>query len=156
MADAIPSGSEGLIPHLVVDGAGRAIDFYKEAFGAEEVIRMPSPDGEKLMHAEIRIGDQLVYLADDFPEMTENGTRRAPSALGTSSVTIHQYTNDCDASVARPEKAGATVTMPPQDMFWGDRYGTVQDPFGHIWSFATHIQDLSPEELAEAAKVAFS
>ena len=154
MTQAIPAGSEGLIPHLVVDGCAKAIDFYKEAFGAEEVMRMPAPDG-RLMHAEIAIGGRRVYLNDDFPEMG-SGQARHPQALGGTPVTIHQYVEDCDAAVQRAEKAGARVAMPPEDMFWGDRYATVVDPFGHSWSFATHVADPTPEEMAEAAKQAFS
>jgi uncharacterized glyoxalase superfamily protein PhnB len=115
---------------------------------------MPAPDGKRLMHAEMKLGDQVVFLCDDFPEYC-GGKSRTPSALGGSTVTIHRYTDDCDAAIAKAQKAGATVTMPPEDMFWGDRYGSVTDPFGHTWSFATHIKDMTPEEMEEAAKSAF-
>jgi len=155
MTKPIPPGHEGLIPHLVVDGAARAIDFYKKALGAEEIARMPAPDGKRLMHAEIRVGDTVVYLADDFPEYC-GGKSRSPSSLGASPVTIHRYVEDCDAAIGRAEKAGATVSMPAADMFWGDRYGKVTDPFGHEWSFATHVRDLSPEEMTKAAEEAFA
>jgi PhnB protein len=146
---------KGLVPHLVVDGASKAMDFYAKAFGAEEICRMPAPDGKRLMHAEMKLGDQVVFLCDDFPEYC-GGKSRTPAALGGSTVTIHRYTDDCDAAIAKAQKAGATVTMPPEDMFWGDRYGSVTDPFGHTWSFATHIKDMTPEEMEEAAKTAFA
>jgi len=155
MTQAIPSGHEGMIPHLVVDDATAAIDFYKKAFGAEEVMRVPAPDGKKLMHAEVMIGARPVYLCDDFAEFC-GGKSRTPKSLGGNCCNIHQYVKDCDAAIKRAEDAGATVTMPAMDMFWGDRYGTVNDPFGHTWAFATHIKDLSPEEIAEASKAAFA
>ena len=154
MTTPIPPGHEGLIPHLVVSNASDAIEFYKKAFGAEEICRMPSPDGGKLMHAEIMIGGHPVYLADDYPEMC-GGKSRTPQALGASPVTIHQYVNDCDAAIKRAVEAGASLSMPATDMFWGDRYGKVTDPFGHEWSVATHIADPTPEEMAEAAKSMF-
>jgi PhnB protein len=121
--------------HLVVGGAKKAIEFYKNAFGATEVARMPAEDGERLMHAHLRIGDAELMLADDFPEY-HGGKSHDPLKLGATPVTLHQYVPDADASIARAAKAGATVTMPAQDMFWGDRYGQVRDPFGHTWSFA--------------------
>lgn len=155
MTQPIPDGCDGLIPHLVCDPCAEAIEFYKEAFGAEEVHRAPVPDGARLMHAAIRIGDRMVYLCDDFPEFCD-GQSRSPKKLGTSTVTIHQYVEDCDAAIRKAEQAGATVSMPAADMFWGDRYGSVTDPFGHQWSFATHIADPTPEEMEEAAKSAFA
>jgi PhnB protein len=155
MAQPIPPGNEGLIPHLVCDPCADAIEFYKKAFRAEEVSRLTSPDGRKVMHAELRIGGRPVYLSDDFPEFCE-GKSRSPRALGGTPVTIHRYVEDCVAVIERARKAGATVTMPPQDMFWGDRYGVVTDPFGHSWALATHIADLTPEQMAEAAKAAFA
>jgi PhnB protein len=155
MTQPIPPGQEGLIAHLVVDDAAAAIEFYKRAFAAEEIRRSSSPDGQKLMHAELRIAGRPFYLCDDFPEYCE-GQSRTPKSLGASCVTIHQFTADCDAAVTRAEEAGATVTFPPQDTFWGDRYGKVTDPFGHEWSFATHLSDPTPEEMEAAAKAAFS
>jgi len=149
----IPDGQGGIIPYLVVDNAAAAIDFYKAAFGAIEIKRAPTPDGKKLLHAALKIGSSNLYLCDDFPEFCD-GKIRNPKALGTTPVTIHQYVEDCDAVIARAEKAGAKVTMKPEDTFWGDRYGTITDPFGHDWSFATHIKDLSPEEMAEAVRMA--
>jgi uncharacterized glyoxalase superfamily protein PhnB len=149
----IPEGFRTVTAHLVIDGAAKAIDFYKQAFGAEERFRMASPDG-RVMHAEIKIGDSIVMLADDFPEFT--GAHRNPRKLGASSVTIHLYVSDCDAAFQRATAAGAKVKMPLQDMFWGDRYGSLTDPFGHDWSIATHKQDLTPEEIEEGMKQAFS
>lgn len=152
MTKAIPDGCEGFIPHLVVNGGAKALGFYQAALGAEEVARMPAPDG-RLMHAEMRIGKHLFYLADDFPEYC-GGKSRSPQALGGSPVNIHLYVEDCDAAVSRAAEAGAAVTMPPADMFWGDRYGVVTDPFGHVWSFATRKKDMTAQEMAEAAKAA--
>ncbi len=153
MTDPIPEGCEGLIPHLVLKGAADALAFYKKAFGAEEITRHLTPDG-RIMHAEMRIGQSVVYLADDFPEFC-GGHERSPSALGGSSINVHRYVTDCDAAVKRAADAGATVTMPPADMFWGDRYGVVTDPHGHVWSFATHVKDVTPEEMEAAAAAAF-
>ncbi len=145
MAQAIPKGCEGLIPHLMIDGCAKALDFYKKAFGAVETMRMPSEDGKKIMHAEMKIGNKLIYLGDDFPEF--RGKALSPTSLGGSPVTIHQYVEDCDAAINRALQAGATVVMPVDDMFWGDRYGSVADPFGHEWSFATHKRDLTREQM---------
>ena len=153
MTQAIPEGCEGLIPHLVCKGASEALDFYKNAFGGEELCRMPAPDG-RLMHAELRIGQSTVYVCDDFPEMC-GGKERNPLALGNTAVVIHRYVEDCDAAIKQAADAGATVSMPPQDMFWGDRYGQVTDPYGHIWSFATHTKDMTPEEMAAASAQMF-
>jgi len=150
----IPEGFRRITPHLVVDGAAKAIDFYKKAFGAIEVRRAPAPDGKKLMHAELRIGDSVIMLADDFPEW--GCPARNPNALGGSAVTIHQFVEDTDAAMQRAVAAGATVTMPAADMFWGDRYGTIKDPFGHEWSFGTHIKDMTPKEMEAAAKEFFA
>jgi PhnB protein len=139
----MPEKSErpsGLVPHLVVNDAVKALEFYKKAFGAEELMRMPEEGGKRLMHAEFRIGSATVFLADDFPEYC-GGKSRTPKSLGGTPVTIHQYVRDCDASMKRAADAGATVVMAAQDMFWGDRYGLVADPFGHHWSFATPLAD---------------
>ncbi len=155
MTNPIPSGQEGLIPHLVCDPCADAIEFYKKAFGAEETGRVPAPDGHKILHAAIRIDSRPLYLTDDFPEFCD-GSSRSPKALGGTPATIHRYVEDCDAAVRRAEEAGATVMMPPENMFWGDRYGVVIDPFGHSWSLATHISDPSPEEIAEAAQTMFT
>lgn len=155
MTQPIPPGHEGIIPHLVIDGAANALDFYKKAFGAEEVFRMPAPGGDRLMHAEMMVSGKPVYLADDFPEFC-GGKAQNPKALGGTPMTIHQYVEDCDAAIDRAVEAGATIKMPPTDMFWGDRYGAVVDPFGHSWSFATHQKDLTPEEMAQGMNEAFS
>jgi len=154
MTNPIPANADYPIAHLVVSDAAAALDFYSKAFGAEEVCRMAMPDGSKIMHAEMTIGKHLIFLAEDFPEMC-GGVSRDPKKLGASPVTIHRYVEDCDAAIAQAEKAGATVIMPAQDMFWGDRYGTIADPFGHSWSLATRVKDMTPEEMNEAAAAAF-
>lgn len=147
----VPEGTHTVTPHMVVRNAAHAIDFYKKAFGAEEIMRMPSPDGKSLMHAEIRIGDSPVYLCDEFPDWGSVG----PQTLGGSPVTIHLYVANADQVIDRAVKAGAELTMPPMDQFWGDRYGKIKDPFGHTWGVATHIEDVSPEECAKRAASAF-
>lgn len=149
MSNPIPEGQEGLIPHLTCDPCKDAITFYRDAFGAEELQRVEQPDTGKIMHAALRIEGRVLYLCDDFPEFCADGKPNSPKALGGSPVTIHRYVPDCDAAVARAEQAGATVMMPPEDQFWGDRYGVVVDPFGHRWSLATHVRDVSAEELAD-------
>jgi len=143
----IPQGMHSVTPHLVCAGAADAIEFYKKAFGAVEEARLPGPNG-KVMHAMIRIGGSAVMLADEMPEWGSLG----PKALKGSPVTIHLYVEDADAFVARAAKAGAKITMPVDDMFWGDRYGKLEDPFGHHWSVATHVRDVSREEMAQAMK----
>lgn len=150
MAQAIPEGTHSVTPHLVVKGGARAIDFYTAAFGAVEHSRMPLPGG-KVAHAELQIGDSLIYLADEFP-----GGSPSPLSLKGSPVVIHLYVEDADAAFNRAVKAGAKVKMPPMDMFWGDRYGQVTDPFGHVWSIATHREDVSPEEVARRAETAMA
>jgi uncharacterized glyoxalase superfamily protein PhnB len=150
----IPDGFHTVTPHIVVDGADKALDFYKKAFGAEVLQRMPAPDGKRLMHATIKIGNSMLMLCDDFPEFS-GGKSRSPGKLGASPVTIHLYVPDADAAFQRAVAAGAKVSMPLADMFWGSRYGTITDPFGHEWSIATHQRDLTPEQVAEGAKKAF-
>jgi PhnB protein len=150
----IPPGREGLIPHLVCSSCDKAIEFYKRAFGAEELGRMPSPDG-RIMHAEIMIDGRPLFLVDDFPEYCGGKSSTATALTGTP-VTIHRYVPNCDAAIKRAEEAGATVVMPATDMFWGDRYGAVVDPFGNKWSFGTHLKDLTPEEMQKSMKSAFS
>jgi PhnB protein len=141
----VPDGMHTVTPHLVCNGAADAITFYKQAFGAVELGRLPGPQG-KLMHAMLRIGDSAVMLADEFPDYGSFG----PKSLKGSPVTIHLYVEDVDATVKRAVAAGAKITMPVDDMFWGDRYGKIEDPFGHHWSVATHIRDVSPEEMQAA------
>jgi len=142
---AIPDGMHSVTPHLICAGAADAIDFYKKAFGAVELSRLPGADG-RLMHGSIRIGDSTVMLSDEFPEMGGRG----PKTLKGSPVTIHIYVEDADAFAARAAAAGAKVTMPVADMFWGDRYGQLEDPFGHRWSIATHVRDVTAEEMQKA------
>ena len=148
-AKPVPDGFHTVTPHLVCAGASDAIAFYKKAFGATEVMRLAAPDG-KLMHASIRIGDSVIMLNDEFPQMGALG----PRARQGTSVTIHFFVVDADASFACAVQAGATIKMPLQDMFWGDRYGLLEDPFGHSWSVATHQRDLTHEEIQEAARTA--
>lgn len=133
-----PPPPRGIVSHLVVEGASDAIEYYKKAFGAAEIMKMPAEDGERLMHAEMRIGDATFFLCDNFPEWC-GGKKKDPKAFGGSAVTLHQYVPDADAAIKRAGDAGASVTMPAQDMFWGDRYGQVTDPWGHVWSFATPL-----------------
>ena len=151
----IPPGQENLIPHLVCSPCTEAIDFYKKAFGAEEINRLPAPDGRRIMHAQIRIGKSFLFLADDFPEHC-GGKASSPTALKGTPVTFHQYVQNCDAAIKRASDAGATVLMPATDMFWGDRYGVVVDPYGHKWSFATHQKDVTPAEMQAAMNDAFA
>jgi PhnB protein len=128
---------QGVIAHLSVDGAKAAIDFYRQALGATEVMRVPAEDGERLLHAALEINGARVYLADYFPEFcAQHGKLAPPRQSGSTSVTMHLDVADCDAAVKRAEAAGATVIMPPWDAFWGARYAQVMDPFGHCWSFA--------------------
>jgi uncharacterized glyoxalase superfamily protein PhnB len=140
---AIPEGFHTITPHLVVKDGAKALDFYRQAFGAEVNSALKGPDGKNLMHAELRIGDSVFMLSDEFPEWGVRG----PLSLGGTPVTIHLYTENADAAFKRALDAGCTVKMPLGDAFWGDRYGQVVDPFGHQWSIATHIQDLTPEEI---------
>jgi PhnB protein len=138
----------GLTPHLVVNGAAKAIEFYKKAFGAVEVSRMPEQNGPRLMHAELKIGDASLMLCDDFPEYC-GGVSRAPKLGAPATITLHMDVTNCDAAMDRALTAGATVKMPAADMFWGDRYGQITDPFGHEWSFAHR---LTAEQTAAAQK----
>jgi PhnB protein len=141
----IPEGYHTLTPHLVVKSAGEAIEFYKKAFGAKEIVRMPGPDGKSIIHADLVIGDSHLFLVDEFPDMG----CLAPQTVGGSPVTVHIYVDDVDTFFNQALAAGAQVKMPLSDMFWGDRYGLVTDPFGHSWSIATHKEDLSPEEMGK-------
>jgi len=147
MVKPVPEGMRTVTPHLVCAGAAEAIEFYKKAFGAVEASRLPGPQG-KIAHAMIRIGDSAVMLVDEMPDWGALG----PKSLKGSPVTIHLYVDDADAFVARAVKAGAKVTMPLADMFWGDRYGKLEDPFGHLWSVGTHMRDVSREEMQEAMR----
>ncbi|MGO9006068.1 MAG: VOC family protein [Beijerinckiaceae bacterium] len=141
----IPDGMHSVTPHLVCAGAADAIEFYKKAFDAVETGRLPGAQG-KLMHAAIRIGDSTVMLADEFPNWGSFG----PKSLKGSPVVIHLYVENVDEFVARAVAAGAKITMPVAEMFWGDRYGQLEDPFGHRWSVGTHVRDVDPEEMRQA------
>jgi PhnB protein len=152
MVKPIPEGFHSVTPHLAIDGAAAAIDFYKKAFGAVELGRMPAQDGKRLMHAMIRIGDSVIMLADAFPEYGGQG----PKALGGTPVTVHLYVPDSDKVFAQAVAAGAKVAMPIADMFWGDRYGQLVDPFGHHWSIAEHLEDLTPAQMEERKLAAFA
>lgn len=143
----IPRGFRTITPELVVSRAAEAIDFYKRAFGAREVMRMASPDG-KIVHAELRIGDSLFFLNDEFPQ----GAARSPQSLGGASGSLHVYVPNVDATFKRAVDAGAQVRMAVADMFWGDRYGQLADPFGHVWALATHTQDLTPAQQRKRAE----
>jgi PhnB protein len=147
----VPEGYNTVTPYLAVDDASAAIEYYKKAFGAKERVRMDTPDG-KIGHAEVEIGDSLVMLSDPFPQ----ATTRPPAELGGTSASVFLYVDDVDAVVRKAVGAGATVTMDVADQFWGDRFGSIRDPFGHIWSIATHVEDVSPEEMAERAKQAMA
>jgi PhnB protein len=138
----IPDGYHTVTPYLIVDGASAAIEFYKKAFGAEELFRMPMPGG-RVGHAELQIGNSRVMLADEFPEMDARG----PKARGGTPVSILLYVTDCDAVFNRAVAAGGKVKRPMKDQFYGDRSGTLEDPFGHVWSVSTHKEDLSSEEI---------
>jgi PhnB protein len=147
----IPEGYHTATPYLAVDDAAEAIEYYTKAFGAKERVRMETPDG-KIGHAELEIGDSLVMLADPFPQTST----MPPKELGGTSVSVFLYVEDVDAFVKQAVDAGATVTMEVADQFWGDRFGSVTDPFGHLWSIATHVEDVPPEEMAERAKAAMA
>jgi uncharacterized glyoxalase superfamily protein PhnB len=147
---AIPSGFHTLTPHLVVKGASDAIEFYKKAFGAAEVSRVAGPDGKSLIQAVLKIGDSHLFLVDEFPEMDCRG----PQSTGGTPVTIHMYVEDADAAFGKAVAAGAKVKMPLADMFWGDRYGMLADPFGHAWSIASHKEDLTLEQIRKRAQTA--
>jgi PhnB protein len=147
----IPEGYNTLTPYLAVDDAVQAMEYYKKAFGAKERMRMPAPDG-KIAHAELEIGDSLVMLSDPFPQ----ASTRPPKELGGTSASVFMYVEDVDATVKQAVDAGATVTMEVADQFWGDRFGSIQDPFGHSWSIATHVEDVPPEQMAERAKEAMA
>jgi PhnB protein len=147
----IPEGYHTITPVLAVDDAAAAIEFWKRAFGATERMRMPTPDG-KIAHAEIAIGDSLIMTSDQFPQ----STAKPPKELGAASSAVFLYVEDVDSVVQDAVDAGATITMPVEDMFWGDRFGQVQDPFGHIWQISTHVEDIEPEEMEKRAQEAMA
>lgn len=147
----IPEGYHSITPYLIVHDASGAIQFYKQAFNAKEVMRLKSPD-EKICHSEISIGDSKIMLADEYPEMDA----RAPKAYGGSPITIHLYVNDVDALVKQAVAVGATVIRPLQNMFYGDRAATLQDPYGYKWHVATHVEDVSEEEIRKRSEQMFA
>jgi PhnB protein len=145
MANKNPDGFHTVTPHITVKGAAAAIDFYQMAFGAELVMRIDGPSGA-VMHAELKIGDSIILMNDENPQWN-----KAPTTLGGTSVCLALYAEDCDALFARATAAGAKPVMPPTNMFWGDRFSKVVDPFGHEWSISTHIEDVTPEECSRRA-----
>ena len=151
MAKPIPDGFHTITPHIVVADASKAIEFYKKALGATEKGVFTMPDGKGVMHAELKIGDSIVMLGNECPPHA-----LSPKSCGGASVSLRVYTDNADAAFERAVKAGCTVKMPMTDMFWGDRYGQVEDPFGHKWSIATHKQDFTKEQMAENAKKFFA
>ncbi|MFP5260567.1 MAG: VOC family protein [Blastocatellia bacterium] len=148
----VPEGFHTITPGLIVDGAEKAVEFYKEAFGAEVIDIHKSPDGSKVVHSEIKIGDSRIFLNDEFPEMGARG----PKLMGGSPVSLNLYVEDADAVFERAVAAGAAVVMPLADQFWGDRWGMVRDPYGHVWSVASHVADVSQEEIIKASEAYFN
>lgn len=147
----IPKGFHSVTPYLVVHGAAKAIDYYKKVFGATEVFRMDAPDG-KVGHAELQIGDSRIMLADENPSMGQGHT--SPSNLGASPISLYLYVPDVDRVLERAVAAGAKTLKQVEDQFYGDRSGFIQDPFGHLWGIATHVEDVSPQEMEERARKA--
>ena len=155
-ASPIPDGYHTVTPHIVLDDCAKAIEFYARAFGAEKLLSMPGPMG-KIVHAEIKIGDSIVMMSDEMPSMPgQPGVFRAPKAAGLATGALFLYVGDADASFDRAIKAGCTVRTPLTDMFWGDRYGQVIDPFGQTWAIATHIEDVPPAEIGKRQKEFFA
>jgi PhnB protein len=147
----VPQGYHTITPNLVVNDAAQALEFYKKALGAEETVRMPGPNG-RIMHAEMRIGDSVVMLGEERPDMG----RKSPSSYGGSPVGFYVYVENLDAAWNRAVGAGAKATRPPADMFWGDRTGTLEDPFGHSWSLAENVKDPTPEEIKRGEEEFFA
>jgi PhnB protein len=151
-SNPVPKGFHTVTPSLIVRGAAEAIEFYKKALGAEELMRMTGPDG-KIGHAELKIGDSVMFISDEFENM---GVARSPQTLGGCTGTLNLYVPNVDATFKQAVSAGGKTTMPVADMFWGDRYGTFTDPFGHHWGLGTHKEDLSAEEVEERAKAFYA
>jgi len=149
MVKPIPDEYPRVSPYLIADGAAAAIDFYKSVFGATERMRMPEPDG-RVGHAELQIGESMIMLADEHPEMGIHG----PKTIGGSPVTLHVYVEDADAAFERAVNAGATPLRPMENQFYGDRSGQFEDPFGHRWNVATHVEDVPPDEMEKRAAAA--
>jgi PhnB protein len=148
----VPEGHHTVTPHLTVRDGAKLIEFYKQAFGATEIRRSVAPDGKSLLHAELQIGDSRIFLNDEFPDM---GGASAPVGTKGSPVHIHLYVEDVDSLYESAVKAGANVVMPLADQFWGDRYGVIEDPSGHRWALASHVQDMTPEQMKQAAAAIF-
>ncbi len=142
----IPDGYHAVTPYIAISGGATAIDFYKRAFGATERMRMAQPDG-RIGHAELQIGDSCIMLADEFPDMKFY----SPAKYGGTPVTLHLYVDDCDAVVSQAVAAGAKIVHPIKNQFYGDRSGTITDPFGHVWHISTHVEDVAPEEMKKRA-----
>jgi len=151
MAKPIPDGFYTITPHIIVSDAAKAIEFYKKALGAQEMERFMTPDGKAVMHAQLKIGNSMLMLGNEFPP-----TCLSPKSRGGTTVSLYLYLENADAAFDRAVKAGCSVKMPMTDQFWGDRYGQVEDPFGHQWSLATHKQDLTKEDIAESARKFFA
>lgn len=152
MVNPIPEGYHSVTPYITCKDAKAAIDFYKRAFGAQEIYTMPGPGGHGVMHAEIMVGDSHVMLSDEFPGA---GTK-SPQSLGGTTCTLFLYVKDVDAAFEKAVAAGAQPSMPPANQFWGDRFGSVTDPFGHTWSMATHVEDVAPEDMQKRADAFFA
>lgn len=147
-ARPLPEGYHTLTPSLTVQGTAKAIEFYTRAFGARELGRMAAPDGERIWHAELQIGDSRLMLTDEFPDMGG----RSPQSLGGTPVSLHLYVDDVDATVQRALDNGAKLVQPVMEVFWGDRYGRIDDPFGHHWGIATHVEDVPEDEMQRRAE----
>lgn len=148
MAKPIPDGYSTVTATLTVSNAQKAIEFYNKVFDAKELYRFPGPDGKSIMHAEIMIGNSIVMLADEMPDMGS----RSPKSIGGTGSSIYLYVNDADATFSKAVSAGAKPLMPVMDGFWGDRFGSIEDPFGHIWGIATHKKDMTPDEISKAGQ----
>ena len=151
MTKPVPDSFHTLTPHLIVTDSAQAIEFYKKAFAAQELTRLLTPDGKAVMHAQMKIGNSMLMLGSEMPPHT-----LSPKSRGGTSVFLHIYLVDADATFDRAVKAGCTVKMPVSDMFWGDRYGVVEDPFGHQWSIAAHQHDFTQEQIVANAKAFFA
>jgi PhnB protein len=144
-----------LVPNITVSDGTAAIEFYKKALGAVEVSRLPAPDGRRILHAALKIGEGMLFLADEFPDLPTPDGARSPKSVGGTTVTIHLQSPDVDRTLAAAAAAGATITLPASDMYWGERYGRFRDPFGHLWSVATATRQVGAEDMAAAAKKAY-
>ena len=147
----IPEGFHTITPSLIVNDAGSALEFYKSALGAVEIMRLPTPDGSKIVHSSMKVGNSVFFVTDELPGMSQ----RSATSLGGTAVSLNLYVEDADAAFGRAVQAGATVLLPVAEMFWGDRFGMICDPYGHVWSFATHVKQPTLEEVMEASKAAF-